>query len=348
MITFIGRTFPTNWDYGLYEKKTIDSIIEQIERKFPNTYNIVVNTTWFFTNEDNENWINCKNLVESNNGGNLFLLSFVDPAPNPIDLKNILQLFCKFNVYKIGNFSGEYSWDFASTVLCDRFKKYSEDEITLTDIRYNFLSYSRKPSNHRLKLYKKYIDNDLLDSGVVTLGKGPNHNFNATLEENLKDYVQHGHWYGDRPDGGYNIPHDLFSLGRLDIWQHHFLNISNETMPNYELQELMVTEKTFKPMIGLRPFLINGDTRSYQWLRDHGFKTFTHLLGVSDVENSYAVHDKIIEVLLWLKTCSKESLQQLYNNMLPDLLHNRNRFFEFAQEEKLRFDNILNGAQRED
>ena len=337
MITFIGRTFPTNWDYGLFEKKTIDAVIEQIETKLPHDNNIVINTTWFFTNEDNENWIRCKNLVESNNSGNLFLLAFVDPAPNPWDSERILRLFCKFNIFKIGNFSGEYAWDFASTVLCDRFKKYSEYEITLRDIKYKFLSYSRKPHEHRLALYKKYVDNNLLDCGIATLGKGPNHNFESTLDENLNDYIQHGHWYGEGFDGGYNIPHDLFSLGRMDIWQHHFLNIANETLPHNTDQELMVTEKTFKPIIGLRPFLINGDARSYQWLRNRGFKTFTHWFPTNE--------NDIIEILLWLKNQSTEQIQQLYNNMLPDLLHNRNRFFEFAQEEKLRFNNILNGAE---
>lgn len=338
MITFIGRTFPTNWDYGLFEKKTIDNIIDQIERKFPLDNNIIINTTWFFTNDDNENWIKCKNLVENNNSGNVFLLAFVDPAPNPRDLEKILQLFCNCNIYKIGNFSGEFAWDFASTVLCDRFKKYNEDEIILTDIKYNFLSYSRKPHLHRLNLYKKYVDNNLLDSGIATLGKGPNHNFDATLDENLEDYVKHGHWFknNDRMFNEHGIPHDLFSLGRIDIWKHHFLNIVNETMRNWELQELMVTEKTFKPLIGMRPFLINGDVRSYQWLRDRSFKTFNHL---------FPSNGDIIETLLWLKGQPKETIQQLYNSMLPDLLHNRNRFFEFAQEEKLRFDNILNGAE---
>lgn len=333
MITFIGRKFPTDWDYGLFEEKTIESIINQIERKFPLGNNIIINTTWFFTNDDNENWIKCKNFVESNNSGNVFLLAFVDPAPNPRDLEKILQLFCKFNVYKIGNFSGKYAWDFAVTILCDRFKKYSEDEIILTNIKYNFLSYSRKPHEHRLALYKKYVENNLLDSGIATLGKGSNHNFDATLDENLNNYVQHGHWYGNAPDGGYSIPHDLFSLGRLDIWQHHFLNIANETLPHNTDQELMVTEKTFKPLIGMRPFLINGDTRSYQWLRDRGFKTFNHL---------FPNNGDIIETLLWLKDQSKEQIQQLYNNMLPDLRHNRSRFFEFAQEEKLRMEDIFN------
>ena len=336
MSTFIGRTFPPGWYLGSVEIRYIDLIREQIDKKFSLENNIIINTTWFWTTEDNINWNLAKEEVKKNKNGKLFLLAFVDPAPQPKDLSKILELFKDYNIYRIGNFEGKYSWHLLSTVWCDRFKKYDDDEITLGDLKYKFLSYSRKPHQHRLELYKKFIDNNLLSDGIATLGSGPNHNFDSTLNENLEDYVEHGHWFknNDRMYTEHGIPHDIFSLGKLDIWQHHFLNIVNETMPNWELQELMVTEKTLKPIIGLRPFLINGDTRSYQWLQNRGFKIFNHWFPTNN-------SNPIIETLLWLKTQSKEQIEQMYQDMLPDLLHNRNRFFEFAQEEKLRMENIF-------
>jgi hypothetical protein len=346
MITFIGTTFPDNWYLGPFEKQYINTVNEQIESKFPHDNNIILNTTWFWVNDTNEHWIKAKELVEQTNNGNLFLISFVDPVPNPPDLGKILNLFKDYNIYKIGNFSGEYSWHFLSTIWGDRFKKYDDGEIMLRDLKYKFLSYSRKPHDHRVELYKKYIDNNLLDCGIATLGKGSNHNLTSTLNENYEDYIEHGHWYGDDPKEDYGLPHDIFSLGRMDIWQNHFLNVVNESMPNdtwnNPKQEIMITEKTLKPIIGLRPFLINGDPEIYQWLRDREFKTFTHWFPVSDIENPKTLHDKIIEVLVWLRSQSDEKLTQMYQDMLPDLLHNRNKFFEFAQQEKLRIEDIFN------
>ena len=112
-------------------------------------------------------------------------------------------------------------------------------------------------------------------------------------------------------------------------------------MIHYPKQEIMVTEKTFKPIIGLRPFIINGDPESYHWLRSRGFKTFTHWFPVDDIENPNKLHNKIIEILLWVKEQPDDYIMQLYNEMLPDLIHNRNRFYEFAKEEKLRINNIF-------
>jgi hypothetical protein len=346
MITFIGETFPDYWYLGPFEKQYIKSIIEQVDKKFPHDNNIILNTTWFWVNDTNEHWIKAKEIVEQANGGNLFLLSFVDPAPNPPDLKQILKLFKDYSIYKIGNFDGKYSWHFLSTIWGDRFKKYDTDELVLHDLKYKFLSYSRKPHDHRVKLYKKYINNNLLNCGIATLGSGSNHNLTSTLNENYEEYVEHGHWYGDDPKENYGVPHDIFSLGKPDIWQGHFLNIVNESMPNdiwnnHPKQELMVTEKTLKPIIGLRPFLINGDSGSYKWLRDRGFKTFTHWFPVDGIENSNTLHNKIIEVLIWLKNQNNDQILQIYQDMLPDLIHNRNRFFEFAQQETLRIKDIF-------
>jgi len=37
---------------------------------------------------------------------------------------------------------------------------------------------------------------------------------------------------------------------------------------------LFVSETQFKPIIGLRPYLINGNPKTYEWLERQGFKTF--------------------------------------------------------------------------
>jgi len=351
MIEFIGQTFPDDWFLGPHEKKALQCILTQINKNFIDDYNVVINTTWFEIHENCEDFIRVKNLLQKNKSGNLFLISLVDPTWAHV-LEKVYALFYNYKIYKIGNFSSDHSLHFLSVIWANRFKKYENSDLILKNIKYKFISYSRKPQQHRIDLYQKFYENDLLNLGIATLGKTPQNfyninpnNFYNNLDENLLDYIQHGHWYNDDPKENYGIPHDIFSLGKIDIWQNHFLNVVNETLPNIRYynknQELIITEKTLKPIIGLRPFIINGDIEIYDWLRQRGFKTFNDYFPIKNIENSQNLHEKIIEILLWLKVQSNEYILQLYNEMLPDLIHNRNRFFEFAAEEKLRLENIF-------
>ena len=140
----------------------------------------------------------------------------------------------------------------------------------------------------------------------------------------------------------FGIPDDIHTVGNLTLWQEHFLNIIGETefLP---WDNTFVSEKTWKPIIGLRPFLINGQAKIYSWLRDQGFRTFNHYFGNVNLENTneLEIHDSIVDVIKYLSTLSKQDLHKLYNSMLPDLRHNRLRFAEFAQEQQHKINNLL-------
>jgi hypothetical protein len=101
-----------------------------------------------------------------------------------------------------------------------------------------------------------------------------------------------------------------------------------------------VTEKMWKPILGLRPFLIHGQTQTYQWLRNHGFKTFNHIWQHIDVEGSPDVHGSTVEVLKWLSQKSSQQLMSIFEQILPDLRHNQNRYYQFAQEQKYKMSHL--------
>jgi hypothetical protein len=106
---------------------------------------------------------------------------------------------------------------------------------------------------------------------------------------------------------------------------------------------MFITEKTWKPIIGLRPFVINGQTKIYKYLRSNGFKTFTHYFKNIELENilEYQLHNSIIDAIKFLKTLSKDEIICMYKDMLPDLTYNRQRFFEFADEQKCQMENLF-------
>jgi hypothetical protein len=158
------------------------------------------------------------------------------------------------------------------------------------------------------------------------------------LGETIEEYKD-GNW-GMADTVG--IPHDIHSLGNINIWKTHFLTVVSET-EFFPWDNTFVSEKTWKPILGLRPFVLNGQAKIYQWLRERGFKTFNHYFNRIELENvtELEIHDSIIEVLKYLVTLDKKEILAMYNNMLPDLIHNRDRFFEFSKEQKYKTENLF-------
>jgi len=343
---YIGLTFPDTWLWRHYEEQCVDSLLRQIQRKFKAQRNLVINTTWFGPQFTNYAWQEFEKLNETFD--NLFLLATVDPAM--ITDATISQMVAKLGnptVYKIGNFDTEYHYNFFAPVLADCFKKYSNNELLLHRPKWLFCNYNRKPRQHRVNFVKCLIESDLMQYGVVTLGK-PNqvydhsddNNLYFNIGERIEDYQQYGHWYNGEDTFG--IPHDVLSLHNMTVWQQHFLNIIGAT-EFYPWDDIFVSETQWKPIIGLRPFLINGNVRTYQWLRDNGFRTFNHYFPGIEFENitEDEVHQSIVQAIQYLTTLTADQLMQLYTDMLPDLLHNQSRFYIYAEEQRLFKDRLF-------
>jgi hypothetical protein len=335
-VSFVGTTFAANSDWHQDEKNLIANIKLQIEQAFPNSENLLINTTWFGPQFNNTQWSTYQQLISKQQFDCVFLLAAADPVfLSPDQIKNI-QLDTQAKLYLLGHFDSEYYFNFHSQVLPKYFVKYSTDQLELVDLKYTYVNYNRKPRDHRSDLVNQLCQEDLLKYGVVTLGKQNNiysketvPSQHLTLNETPNDAV--GNWGLDMSFG---IPHDIHSLGNMQIWQQHFLNVVGETefLP---WDNMFISEKTWKPILGLRPFVINGQTKIYQYLRDQGFRTFEKYFNNIALENipEYQVHDSIVAVIKYLCSLSKDELISMYQLMLPDLIHNRNRFFEFSTEQ---------------
>ena len=344
-LVYRGTTFPNN-TWGILENNVINSIKKQINDNFVNQTNLFINGTWFSPNINYECYIDV--VTMDGEFDNLFFLTTVDPPQITID--DIIKLSRNFGsptVYFLGNFDhSQYEFNFISYAITQEFKDY-EDDLILTDIKYNFINYNRKPATHRVELVTSIIDSGLDNNAIVTLGKHPSINdtdeLYMSINEKNKDFVETGHWFDlDDKDSDFGIPHDLLSLGNMEYWKHHFINIVSETMFN-PWDPIFVTEKTFKPNIGLRPFIINGNTRTYKWLRNNGFKTFSHYFPFVDLEsiNKHEIVSNIIEVLKWVDVEPNANLMSMYNDMLPDLLHNKERFYVFANEQQHKMEHLF-------
>jgi hypothetical protein len=351
MITVIGEFFNKIESFGEQEHSIFNSVKRQIENKFPNSNNLIINTTWLGPQFNNQSWPCIQALIDNNQKfDNLFWTGIVDPiAILPGQLKEIEQLLCLKEVFYIGvSFEGPYSFNTHSIVCQEEFPKYTDDDLKLRDLKFLYLNYNRKPKPFRIMLVEKLHKHSLDKYGIVSLGK-PELNYDVSQGLSTDKYytihdksdpTNNGRFPAVRTFGG--VPADFCSLGDLSTWQTHFLNVVSET-EFYPWDTVFVTEKTWKPIIGMRPFIINGQTTVYFWLRDHGFRTFNHYWPHIEMENiaEYEVHDSIVAVLKFLSALDKKQLLDMYQSMLPDLLHNRDRFFDFAQEQQYKIDNLF-------
>jgi hypothetical protein len=345
----IGNTFPASYLWSKFETEIFDYLKRQIPLAFPTERNLLINTTWFGPAFDNGNYQRALELAHQID--NLFVLATVDPMYiSPPDFENFCQQLGNPVVYKIGNYDNSaYEFNFFAPVLADMFARYSEDEIELTEIKYKFINYNRKPRFHRVQLVKQIIQHGLDQHGIQTLGR-PDRTYDhddtntlfLTIGEKINDYRQHGHWFTDQEETT-GIPHDVLSLHNMHYWRHHFLHIIGATM-FWPWDDVFVSETQFKPIIGLRPFVINGNARTYQWLRDRGFRTFNHYFDFVDLENTHedSVHPNIIKLLTWVCEQDNQTLMQLYRHMWADLVHNRERFYEFAGEQRKKINGLFN------
>jgi hypothetical protein len=339
-VDFIGDGFFPGMEYAIEEKECWEIVKQQIDKKFPNDRNVLISLTWFGPQFNKfKGWETILDYeVNKINYDNIFFLATVDP-PYINDevkrqVKNKLQAL---RVFELGNFDSLYQFNFFAPIIAKKFKTYSDDDLILTNVDYLFVNYNRKPKQHRVDFVKKLIDYNLIKLGTVTLGVDENNKLLLTIGEKDEDYLEYGnsknHW------GQFGVPHDMYSLHRMDIWKNTFLYINAATEFN-PVNDLFCQQDTFKPMIGLRPFVINGVQKTYRWLRCHGFKTFNHYWSHIDIEQG-DVHETLIELIQHLSTIKKQELLNMYNDMLPDLLYNKERFFEFAKEQRYKMEHLF-------
>lgn len=349
MLTKIGTTFPSNWTYGSEEIEIFEKTAQQIQSQFPDKRNLLINTTWFGPQFDNGEWQKIEKLFSDNaRFDNLFLLSVIDPLY--LMQKDISEICVRFGIketYRIGMFDdSKYEWNFHAIVGNHLMPKYESNDVMLKSCDKDFLCYQRKPRAWRVDFAKLLQENNLLENGIITLGAKTENDHDwsegrswepITLDESHEPYRNDGQ-NNEKHYGG--IPNDLVTVGNLDIWNQCFLYISSETVFNH-WEPVFVNERIWKPMIGLRPYIVQGNPKTYGWLEKNGFKTFNKYWPHIDLEHSVDVLNDHVSVLKFLANKSMDDKMSMYQDMLPDLIYNKQRFYEFSKEQKHKMENIF-------
>lgn len=112
-----------------------------------------------------------------------------------------------------------------------------------------------------------------------------------------------------------------------DIISTSFCHVVTETL--FYDKSVHLTEKSLRPMINFRPFLLAGPAGSLEYLRSYGFKTFSDFW-----DESYDIiddpHDRLDCIMMNIDKISKWSNSKIKNvlrDMRPILQHNHHHFY---------------------
>ena len=328
-----------NYQLSDVDSYIFDAVNANINCRYPMSKNLLINAREFGL--EYQNTLLQDALALDDEFDNMFIVSAFEPwCLNPNQTTDFIKNMHIPNVFWIGNFDDtdpslqfHFSWGIYSALAWGN--NYKIEDLILKDIRYKFMNYNRDPKHYRIELVDLIEKHKLDKCGIVTLGG------RHIVRENVSE-VTNCYQHKSAEFTADEIPNDNSSLGTMQYWNHHFLNVVSETR-FYWWDDVFISEKSAKPIIGMRPFIINGNWKTYSWLRNNGFKTFEKYFPFAKFENLHEddVHPNIIKVLEWVCNQPINVLQSLYNEMLPDLLHNRARLFEFAEEEHQRVKNIL-------
>ena len=118
-----------------------------------------------------------------------------------------------------------------------------------------------------------------------------------------------------------------FGQREYRLWQNSLVHIVNETV--FYDSKLHLTEKIFKPIVALRPFVLAAAPGNLAYLKHYGFQTFDTWIDESYdgiIDNDQRL-DAITHEIHRLCMSTPRELDAMHKAMMPVLLHNKNHFF---------------------
>ena len=251
--------------------------------------------------------------------------------------RKIFHEYIKSNVKDIiyiGNSDGIGYFSFWLFFIEKHFLLYSLKELELINPEYLYMCLNRKRHSHRVQIVKRLKEELLLEHGIVSLGgdSGMRVGIDIKAREDTE-----GSDYNTK-----DIPNDICSIGHLANWNKCLINIVTETTTH---TNTFFSEKTWKPIIGLRPFMIVGDRKIYSYLKEYGIDTFDDIFGTGYQDP--IVEKRIEWVIDNLKRYSNTNLVEMYKQLYPRLVRNKLQLQEIFKINNSRYQGVINILRNE-
>jgi hypothetical protein len=229
----------------------------------------------------------------------------------------------------------------------------------------HFLCLNRVSRTGRLLIFAVIASNRKLDSkSILSIGSGVHspkptnkHNYvsitsstegeplnkqdTESIPSRLQNFINSYNWDEQRHILD-NLNNDNKALSiNLNFHQSTFVNIVTETL--YSKKTLFFSEKIFKPIYMLQPFILIGNPHSLRELKKLGYKTFDRWWDESYDEEENLVKRilKIEKVLIRLSKLNPDELHSITTAMEDTLTHNYSVLFFEPKEESLAHFNFL-------
>ena len=224
----------TTWDF-----------VSQVYNKFSNDKVTVIDTMWT-TNDELKKYVT--KALENNH--KVIVMNWLDELRGELRDK----IYAHQDVLVVKNL-----WPLLKT--CEQsFQSVTWEEVYPTNFDYSFMCYMFKIKPWRTELYKKLKDKN----GLLSLMK----------EKNFAEHVTYtwGNTNTEPSSDGAPTVVDIYSFGDMDLWRSHFLNVVSEGQHGV-YYPVWITEKTFKPLMGARPFIVYGHPETSDCLRFWSYAT---------------------------------------------------------------------------
>lgn len=189
---------------------------------------------------------------------------------------------------------------------------------------FNCLNKRKRP--HRFWFYTKLLEHDLADRGLVSINEFdirhmyvenrlPPANLIEQANKRLPSTI-YGISNTEHPDSYY------INRIRDDVCADSWVSVVSESSFSDMDNEVFVSEKTFKPIACMHPFIILGNRGSLAKLRELGYKTFSGF--IDETYDTLSTFERMEAIAVALKKINEiDDKLTWYKSMRHILEHNR-------------------------
>lgn len=325
----IIKHFDQGWGPEYPAKQLENQLLQKLYQQLENHTQswVVINSVWY--SADFHATV-VMPFLQSTQVDRILLVAMLDAAiPQPDWFADTAP------VLTVGYYPGAGFVDFWALFLARHFQEPNTLPLLRADcVDTPFMCLNRKPHWHRRRLYTQLESAGLLDLGMVSLG-GDDTPPVRTIKEvvSVADLAPNS---GTEQNG---IPNDITSLGQIENWQRCFLNIVTETVYNIN-QHCFVSEKIYKPILGMRPFLVYADDAAVQWLTDRGFEPYVgDFADITDLDLANPANT--VNFLSVLCQQPRTYWQKKLIDLQSKIMYNKDQFHKYTLQQH---HNLKNGS----
>lgn len=223
-----------------------------------------------------------------------------------------------------------FSHAFISLEWYREYKFYSESDLLKNKtFDYNYISMNRLvsgPRNYRLVLASLLEERKLTNNALLSYSKCDNDTL--LIPKQYVDKIKKYCLESKRFDVAGDVIENQSMHININAHLSSFFNVVTETCFYENFNHL--TEKVFRPIVMMQPFVLVSTTNNLTYLKSYGFKTFDRWIDESydKIKNPFKRLEAIVNIIESICSMNKEQQKAMFDEMLPTLLYNRQHFYE--------------------